>query len=107
MKHLKRSLLLSILCPVIFFINCTNSDNPKTENNTTITDENYTQNDSKDDKTNEIPFKILTSNSKIEISKSWIQEPKGYTYSIDVHIPNEDMPLEGFPACILLHGNGG
>ena len=89
------------------FINCTKRYNPNAENSTSITNENNTQNDSTDDKMNEISSKILASNIKFEISKSWTQEPKGYTYSIDVYIPNEDMPSEGFPACILLHGNGG
>ena len=98
-KHLKHLFYLSILCLIVFFNHCTNSDNPIAENDI--------KNDSTDDTTNEILSKTLTANSKIVISKSWTQEPTGYTYSIDIHIPNEDMPSEGFPTCILLHGNGG
>ena len=80
MKHLKHSFFLSILCPIVFFSNCSNSDNSMAENNTSITDENNTEYDSTNDKISEISSKILTSNSKIEISKICTQEPKGYIF---------------------------
>jgi poly(3-hydroxybutyrate) depolymerase len=107
MKHSKYLLLLSILCSIVLFINCGNSDDPVTNNDTNITNEDNTSDDSTDDSTNEVSSNILTLNSNIDISKSWTQEPTGYTYSIDIHIPTEEMPSDGFPVCILLHGNGG
>ncbi len=57
-----------------------------------------------------MPFKgvaqILTSSTIINISKSWYQQPGGYTYPIKILVPPGPVPLEGFPVCILLHGNG-
>ncbi|MBI33918.1 MAG: hypothetical protein CMP67_00965 [Flavobacteriales bacterium] len=49
----------------------------------------------------------LTSTTNIDITKYWYQEPSGYKYPIKILIPNGDVPEEGFPVCILLHGNGG
>ena len=49
----------------------------------------------------------LTSSSNIIISKSWSQEPSGYTYPISISVPSGAVPQGGFPVCILLHGNGG
>ncbi len=49
----------------------------------------------------------LTSNTNIEITKTWPQEPNGYTYPMNVMVPTGTAPLDGFPICILLHGNGG
>lgn len=50
---------------------------------------------------------ILTSNTSIDITKHWYQEPNGHTYPISIFVPEGDIPEGGFPACILLHGNGG
>ena len=50
---------------------------------------------------------ILTSNTSIDITKHWFQEPNGHTYPISIFVPEGDIPEGGFPVCILLHGNGG
>ncbi|MBM78809.1 MAG: hypothetical protein CL846_10035 [Crocinitomicaceae bacterium] len=49
----------------------------------------------------------LTNNSTISITKSWYQEPNGYTYPMNIYVPSGAVPNGGFPVCILLHGNGG
>ena len=54
-----------------------------------------------------IDSSVLTSSSEIAISKIWSQEPNGYNYPIDIRIPSGTMPIDGYPVCILLHGNGG
>lgn len=48
----------------------------------------------------------LTSSTNISITKSWTQEPTGYTYPIFIAVPQGPVPQDGFPVCILLHGNG-
>ncbi len=48
----------------------------------------------------------LTSSTNISITKSWTQEPSGYTYPIFISVPQGPVPQDGFPVCILLHGNG-
>ena len=50
---------------------------------------------------------VLNSNTVIEITQSWPQQPAGWTYPISVSVPDGEVPTEGFPVCILLHGNGG
>ena len=47
----------------------------------------------------------ITNATEIEITKSWTQEPGGWTYPIRVHVPDE-MPTGGYPVCVLLHGAG-
>lgn len=54
-----------------------------------------------------IDSNVLTSSTEIAISKIWSQEPSGFTYPIDIRIPSGTMPIDGYPVCILLHGNGG
>ena len=49
----------------------------------------------------------LTNSSNLDIEKSWGQEPQGWTYEMNLFVPNEIAPADGFPVCILLHGNGG
>ena len=49
----------------------------------------------------------LTNNTNITITKSWSQEPSGWTYPIAIDVPNTPVPQGGFPVCIALHGNGG
>lgn len=49
----------------------------------------------------------LTNSSNLDIQKSWGQEPQGWTYEMNLFVPNEIGPADGFPVCILLHGNGG
>lgn len=50
---------------------------------------------------------ILTTGANISITKSWSQQPGGYTYPTAVAVPPGAVPPGGFPVCILLHGNGG
>ena len=49
----------------------------------------------------------LTDSTSIEITRSWEQEPGGWTYPMHVRVPDGPPPQGGFPVCILLHGNGG
>jgi Secretion system C-terminal sorting domain len=49
---------------------------------------------------------ILTPATPITITKTWSQQPSGYTYPISISIPPGPVPPDGFPVCILLHGNG-
>ena len=56
-------------------------------------------------KNNSSDFK-LTSSSEIIIEKSWAQQPNGYVYPIDIKVPENVEPIEGFPICVLLHANG-
>jgi len=50
---------------------------------------------------------ILFNGSTISITKTWSQEPSGYTYPMNIRVPMGSPPSGGFPVCILLHGNGG
>lgn len=49
---------------------------------------------------------VLTNNTSISITKTWAAQPKGYTYPINILVPQGAVPQGGFPVCILLHGNG-
>ena len=49
----------------------------------------------------------LTDSTEINITKSWSQEPSGWTYPIDISVPDVDVTENGLPVCILLHGSGG
>lgn len=49
----------------------------------------------------------LTESTQIEITRSWAQEPGGWTYPMTIATPKGSMPEGGHPVCILLHGNGG
>ena len=49
----------------------------------------------------------LTDSTDIEPTFSWWQQPGGWTYPVDVRVPDGPPPPGGFPVCILLHGNGG
>lgn len=49
----------------------------------------------------------LTDSTSIEITRSWHQEPGGWTYPVSIRVPEGPVPQGGFPVCILLHGNGG
>ena len=49
----------------------------------------------------------LTGSTNLDITKAWSQEPQGWTYQMNIFIPEETSPENGFPICILLHGNGG
>jgi poly(3-hydroxybutyrate) depolymerase len=49
----------------------------------------------------------LESATNINITKSWSQEPSGYSYPMNINVPAGIVPPNGFPVCILLHGNGG
>lgn len=49
---------------------------------------------------------VLTNNTNISITKTWASQPNGYTYPINILVPQGAVPQGGFPVCILLHGNG-
>lgn len=49
----------------------------------------------------------LSNTTSIEITKTWSQEPSGWTYPIMINLPTESMPADGYPVAIVLHGNGG
>ncbi len=49
----------------------------------------------------------LTPSTNISITKTWSQEPNGYTYPMGIFVPSGPVPEGGFPLGILLHGNGG
>jgi len=49
----------------------------------------------------------LSSTSTINITKTWPQETAGYTYPLDIYVPDGPVPAGGFPVCITLHGGGG
>jgi poly(3-hydroxybutyrate) depolymerase len=49
---------------------------------------------------------VLTNNTSITITKTWASQPSGYTYPINILVPQGAVPQGGFPVCILLHGNG-
>ena len=104
MKHIKYLLSLISFCLLALFISCDNSDDPVAVNDTSVTDEDNTTDDSTDDSMDEISTQILTSSSDIEITKSWTEEPDGYTYPMTISVPTDTMPSDGFPVCILLHG---
>lgn len=50
---------------------------------------------------------LLTAATDLRISKSWSQEPQGWLYPMNIAVPTQDTPSNGFPILILLHGNGG
>ncbi|AUP80272.1 T9SS type A sorting domain-containing protein [Flavivirga eckloniae] len=49
----------------------------------------------------------LTNTSILNVTKTWSQQPSGYTYPISIKVPTGTVPPNGFPVCIILHGNGG
>ncbi|MCP4833728.1 MAG: hypothetical protein GY895_03095 [Phycisphaera sp.] len=49
----------------------------------------------------------LADDTTIEITRSWSQQPGGWTYPMAIRVPSTPAPEGGFPVCILLHGNGG
>ena len=49
---------------------------------------------------------VLTNNTSISITKTWSSQSSGYTYPINILVPQGAVPQDGFPVCILLHGNG-
>ena len=53
------------------------------------------------------PAQVLTNATNLGITKSWSQQPQGWTYQMSIRVPAGEVPLGGFPICILLHGNGG
>lgn len=56
--------------------------------------------------TNQGATVLLNNNSNLSVTKSWNQEPLGYTFPVAVSVPASIAPEDGFPVCILLHGNG-
>ena len=55
--------------------------------------------------TNELDDK-LTSLTEIIIEKTWVQQPNGYVYPIEIKVPESAEPIDGYPICVLLHANG-
>ena len=55
---------------------------------------------------NDKPENKLNSLTEIIIEKTWAQQPNGYVYPIEIKVPESVEPIEGFPICVLLHGNG-
>jgi poly(3-hydroxybutyrate) depolymerase len=49
----------------------------------------------------------LANDTTISITKTWSQQPAGWTYPMTIRVPANAPPEGGFPVCILLHGNGG
>lgn len=49
----------------------------------------------------------ISETTAITITKTWSQEPNGWTYPMAIHVPAGPEPTGGFPVCILLHGFGG
>ena len=49
----------------------------------------------------------LTNATEIDITRTWSQEPGGWTYPMAIRLPDVEAPSQGYPVCILLHGNGG
>jgi len=47
----------------------------------------------------------ITNSTQINISKNWNQEPNGWTYPMNVNVPNIEDSNQ-LPVCILLHGFG-
>jgi len=50
----------------------------------------------------------LLSNSNITITKTWFQQPTGFTYPIAIRVPTlSSLNGKRIPVAILLHGLGG
>ena len=50
----------------------------------------------------------LQSNTAINITKTWFQQPNGFTYPVKVRVPNiASLNGKRIPVAILLHGLGG
>ena len=45
----------------------------------------------------------LDNSTQINITRTWSQEPNGWTWPMDISVP-ATMPAGGYPVCILLHG---
>ena len=54
-----------------------------------------------------ISAESLTSTTEINLEQAWSQQPSGWTYPMSISVPSTVPPQDGFPVCILLHGNGG
>jgi len=54
------------------------------------------------------PLPTLINSTVIDITKTWSQEPSGYTYPISIRIPTiPALTGKKIPVAILLHGSGG
>ncbi len=71
------------------------------------TADNYAPNANTDDGSCTYSSDILTNTTNINITKTWYQEPSGWTYPMSISVPSGAPPENGFPLCVLLHGNGG
>ncbi len=50
---------------------------------------------------------VLTNGTDLDVTRSWYQQPQGWTYEMSIRVPTGEVPSGGFPVCILLHGGGG
>ena len=49
----------------------------------------------------------LRNTTQISVTKTWFQEPNGYTYPMNIRVPNVPSLLnKKMPVAILLHGGG-
>lgn len=46
---------------------------------------------------------VLGNSTQIDLNRSWSQEPGGWSWAVDISVP-ETMPEGGYPVCVLLHG---
>jgi len=54
------------------------------------------------------PLPTLTNSTDLSITKTWSQEPSGYTYPVSIRIPTiPALTDKKIPVVILLHGEGG
>lgn len=53
------------------------------------------------------PFPTLTNSTDLSITKTWSQQPNGYTYPVSIRIPSiPELATKRVPVAILLHGSG-
>ena len=54
------------------------------------------------------PLPTLTNSTDIDITKTWSQEPGGYTYPVSIRVPTiPALTNKKVPVAILLHGDSG
>ena len=46
---------------------------------------------------------VLENSTQIDLNRSWSQEPGGWSWAVDISVP-DTMPEGGYPVCVLLHG---
>ena len=54
------------------------------------------------------PLPTLTNSTDLSITKTWSQEPSGYTYPVSIRVPTiPALSTKKIPVAILLHGDSG